>query len=559
MALPTAEPGAREAAYIQEHSLKRPLGVLHVWGMSVGIVIAGEYFGWNLGLPSGGPVGMLLATLVCCLLYLVWVLALSELSVAMPFSGGPLAYGRRAGGPTLGFLMAWSMFLEMLFATIGVALAVGGYISFILNPAEPSPVIATACAAGVTVLFFLLQSWGVKEQGTVMVWLTNMAVVVLVLFFVLVTPAVRLERVFTQPLLPAGWKGVLGAVPYALWLLVCIEMVALAAEEVHEPERSIPRGVVLAQITLVVLAVLTIFFAVAATPNLEALGKADYPLPLVLRDAWSASGHQWLVQAFSVAALAGLLASFNGMLYATSRQSFALARAGYLPRALGTVHATRRVPMASLFVWSVVILGFISWAFFNKQAINVAILMSTLTALIWYILGVYCLFALRRREPALKRPYLVPVYPLLPFVVGLLAVFALVMYSVANVNVIPHTIAAYAAAFAYYWFWSRQRLEHAAPEEVAARAAQEERDRAPIGTAAGPVSAPGLSPILRPGERTATLALVLVVGSLAWMSASGLGLPSLLPQAWEVAGVGVIFVVALGTVSRVAWRSTRDA
>ena len=65
---------------------------------------------------------MLLASLFVCALYMAWVLALAELSVALPFAGGPLAYGRRAVGPWLGFLMGWSMFLESLFATIGTAL-----------------------------------------------------------------------------------------------------------------------------------------------------------------------------------------------------------------------------------------------------------------------------------------------------------------------------------------------------------------------------------------------------------------------------------------------------
>src|SRR5919201_5062388 len=120
-----------ERAYLKEHALKKPMGVLHVWALGVGVVITGEYFGWNQGLKEGGPLGMLLASLFVCALYMMWVLALSELSVAMPFAGGPLAYGRRAVGPTFGFVMGWSMFLEALFATIGTAIATGGVILFL--------------------------------------------------------------------------------------------------------------------------------------------------------------------------------------------------------------------------------------------------------------------------------------------------------------------------------------------------------------------------------------------------------------------------------------------
>src|ERR1700730_10060051 len=127
-----------ERAYLKEHALKKPLRVLDVWALGVGVVITGAYFGWNLGLKDNGPVAMLVASLIVCLLYLAWVLALAELTVAMPLAGGPLAYGRRAVDPSLGFVMGWSMFLECQFATVATGLATGGYIAFLINPTQPS-------------------------------------------------------------------------------------------------------------------------------------------------------------------------------------------------------------------------------------------------------------------------------------------------------------------------------------------------------------------------------------------------------------------------------------
>src|SRR2546423_2216267 len=141
-----------EQAYLQEHSLKKPLRVLDIWALGVGAVITGEYFGWNLGLKNNGPVAMIVASLIVCLLYLTWVLALSELSVALPFAGGPLAYGRRAADPSLGFVMGWSMFLECQFATIATALATGGYIAFLINPAAPDPIVGVWAALGTVVV-----------------------------------------------------------------------------------------------------------------------------------------------------------------------------------------------------------------------------------------------------------------------------------------------------------------------------------------------------------------------------------------------------------------------
>src|SRR5438128_5997475 len=176
-----------EREYLKEHALKKPMGVLHIWALGVGVVITGEYFGWNQGLLAGGPIGMLLASLFVCALYLMWVLALSELSVAMPFAGGPLAYGRRAVGPAFGFIMGWSMFLEALFATIGTAIATGGYIYFVLSlftDGLDEKLITTIAGLATVGIFALVQWLGSRLQARLMEWMTYGALVALVWFWV---------------------------------------------------------------------------------------------------------------------------------------------------------------------------------------------------------------------------------------------------------------------------------------------------------------------------------------------------------------------------------------
>src|SRR5881409_1432160 len=157
-----------EREYLKEHALKKPMGVLHIWALGVGVVITGEYFGWNQGLKEGGPIGMLVASLFVCGLYMMWVLALSELSVAMPFAGGPLAYGRRAIGPAFGFVMGWSMFLEALFATVGTAIATGGYIYFVFDlffTGLDKELVTTVAGLATVVVFAIVQWVGSKRQA----------------------------------------------------------------------------------------------------------------------------------------------------------------------------------------------------------------------------------------------------------------------------------------------------------------------------------------------------------------------------------------------------------
>src|SRR5262249_14608969 len=224
----TLRPEERE--YLKEHALKKPMGVLHIWALGGGVVITGEYFGWNAGLGVAGPIGMLLASLFVCALYMTWVLALSELSVAMPFAGGPLAYGRRAVGPWLGFVMGWSMFLESLFATIGTAIATGGAVYFLVQllfptflhdlstgflvAADASPAaietttrLATTTFFGLaTVIVFAVIQWiGAKEQARLMEWMTYGAIAGLVWFWIATLPGIDLDRIFTTPRLVNGW------------------------------------------------------------------------------------------------------------------------------------------------------------------------------------------------------------------------------------------------------------------------------------------------------------------------------------------------------------------
>jgi ethanolamine permease len=537
-----------EIDYIRKHVLKKPLRVEHIWSLGVGVVITGMYFGWNFGLPVAGPVGMLIASLVVCGLYLTWVLALSELSVAMPFAGGPMAYGRRALGKEFGFLMGWSMFLEMLFAAIGTALATGGYVAFLLNPDHPDQLTTTICAILCALLFFVVQYIGVKEQASVMLWLTWAAIAALVWFCAAVIPGVSLDRVFTQPLLPMGWFGVLAAAPYALWWLVTIETVALASEEAHEPHISVPRGLVLSQITLVALVILTWFFACAAAPYKET-GAVVYPLPLVFQKVW---GTGWFLKSFSLVALSGMVVSYSGMIYATSRQAFSLGRAGYLPHALGAVHHERRTPHVALIVGTLVTIIFVVFGHFYEKATNVAILISTLAALIWYVMAMICLFVLRRREPGLFRPYLTPCYPWLPIFVAVLSTFVGVLYGWANVQVIVPTVAFYAAAILWYVFWGRHNVLATAPEEVAARIAQElgKRDHAIPITSFVP---PGKQAV----ERVTAFVLLAGLLSIVWMVLRAANIVPGPQEQGEVIVVTAIWVVLFILVSLVGFYSTR--
>ena len=128
-----------------------------------------------------------------------------------------MAYGERAGGPWLGFTMAWLMLLECLFGMIATALASGWYIAVLCNPEQPEskPAIIIAAGLATVVLFFLLQAWGVKEQSRALVLMTYAAIVGLIVYWGVSTTNFAAERIWTCRSWRQRLRGVLDAAPYA--------------------------------------------------------------------------------------------------------------------------------------------------------------------------------------------------------------------------------------------------------------------------------------------------------------------------------------------------------
>jgi hypothetical protein len=142
-------------------ALKRVLRPVHLWAIAVGLVISGDYFGWNYGLAHGGPVGMGVATLAVTVLYVCFIFSYTELSTAIPHAGGPFAFAQRAFGPWGAYLAGAATLMEFLFAPPAIARAIGSYVHFRV-PALP----VDAVALGAFALFGLVNALGVAVAAT---------------------------------------------------------------------------------------------------------------------------------------------------------------------------------------------------------------------------------------------------------------------------------------------------------------------------------------------------------------------------------------------------------
>jgi ethanolamine permease len=415
-----------------------------LWSLGVGYVISGMYFGWNLGLPEGGPFGMLIATLLVTLMYSTFVMSYAELSCMMPKAGGAFVYANHALGPKLGFLAGMAQCVEFVFAPPAIAAAIGAYFNIFFPQVSPLAIAMVAYA-----LFTGLNIFGVKHSAIFEVVITVLAVVELLIFAGVTGPHFSWAAFSSNPL-PKGWSGILPAIPYAIWFYLAIEGVANTAEETKNPQKDLARGFGSSMITLVFLAILT-FFSAVGVKGWEAIvypagstTPSDSPLPLAL--AHVVGQDHFYYHLLITIGLCGLLASFHGIILVAGRATFEFGRVGYAPAILGKILPRRKTPAAAL-----ILNMFIGFAALLTGHTGEIITISVLGALTMYVLSLLSLFRLRKKAPLQHRPFKTPFYPWTPAIALVLALVCL--FSMIYTNKILTLIYLALIAGGYGWYF----------------------------------------------------------------------------------------------------------
>lgn len=435
--------------------LKKTLTTFNLWVIGVGLVISGNYFGWNFGLAESGYVGMLIGIVMIATMYIFMTFGIAELSTMLPYAGGPYAFARRAMGPFVGFLTGTGVVLQYFIAAPVVAIGVGGYVNFLF------PSINPILAAFVIYVFFtVVHIVGIKEYARLETILVFIALGLLVLMYFVGLPQIKVENLFGEagsPLIPNGIQGIWAALPYAMWLFLAIEMLPMLAEECKNPERDMPKGIISGVFTLLILSFLTTTVAIGLA-GIDTMSVAEDPLPAAIAATFGDT--YWLAQILASVGLVGLLASFSGVILAYSRQIFSLSRAGYLPKFFSNLHPTRRTPYMAIALPGIV--GLILVLIFDPDEL---ILISTFGALVSYIAMNLSVIILRKKEPDLVRPHKTILYPISPIISIILAVIALFASFFKNLTFFWISIAIFAVSIVYYFVWARKNINPDAPEE----------------------------------------------------------------------------------------------
>ncbi|WP_424214611.1 ethanolamine permease [Streptomyces sp. BI20] len=484
MAKDTASPpettggGSTDADYLRRRTLRRgSAGPLLLVGLGVAYVVSGDFSGWNVGLDKGGFGGLAIATALMGVMYACLVFSLAELSTILPTAGGGYGFARRALGPWGGFLTGTAILIEYVLAPAAIVIFIGDYVAslrlFGLSSGWP---VYLACF----VIFIGVHLWGVGEALRFSFVVTGIAVIALLVFAVAAFTefdASRLTDIPADPTavgssswLPFGVIGIWAAFPFGMWFFLGVEGVPLAAEEAKDPVRSMPKALAISLAVLLVLALLT-FLAATGARGSEALRTVGDPLVKALEPDGAPTA---LSRFVNYAGLAGLVASFFSLIYAGSRQLFALSRAGYLPRVL-SLTSRRKAPWLGLVIPGAIGFALAAGTGSGARMLNVAVFGATIS----YALMALSHLVLRRREPHLHRPYRTPGGAMTSGLALVLALGALVATFLVDREAAFIALAVYAAALAWFAFYSRHHLVASAPEEefAALAAAEAELDR----------------------------------------------------------------------------------
>ncbi|KRV75482.1 ethanolamine permease [Pseudomonas citronellolis] len=406
--------------------LKPTLGTLHLWGLAVGLVISGEYFGWSYGWGTAGTLGFLVTTLMVALMYTCFIFSYTELTTAIPHAGGPFAYSLRAFGKTGATVAGIATLIEFVFAPPAIAMAIGAYLNVQFPALDPK-----WAATGAYAIFMTLNILGVSIAATFELVVTVLAVAELLVFMGVVAPGFSFSNFVLN-----GWAGsstfssaaiggIFAAIPFAIWFFLAIEGAAMAAEEAKDPKRTIPRAYIAGILTLVTLAIGVMIFA-GGVGDWRQLSNINDPLPQAMK-AVVGNNSTWMHMLVWIG-LFGLVASFHGIILGYSRQFFALARAGFLPPGLAKLSRFQTPHRAILAGGVVGIAAIFSDNLISLQGMTLTaamITMSVFGAIVMYIMSMLSLFKLRRSEPHLERTFRAPGYPIVPGIALALALVCL--------------------------------------------------------------------------------------------------------------------------------------
>jgi ethanolamine permease len=409
-------------------SLSKVLGPIHIWGLGVGIVLVGEYMGWNFAVGKGGMFGALIAAWVVGVLYTCVAMIDSEVTSTVAAAGGQYTQAKHMIGPLMAFNVGLFLVLEYTMLEAADANVMSYLATTVASQlGYTGSVNQYAFIVLAIMILAFLNYRGVLATLSVNFVITGIACIAIVVLFLGVegfSPASQLHFAGLTSSdangLPYGWLGVFAALQFGMWYYLGIEGTCQAAEECRSAARSIPLGTMTGIITLLIAAALTWFVCAGLMPW-QYLGVSITPL----FDAALITGTKFLAVLLAIGTILATLASANGCINDASRAWFSMGRDHYLPAWFGAIHPRYRTPFRSIvFLVPVAVAFAVLPVLLDKpELLGTIITFSILSALLMYSFMVPNMFRFRKLWPlgTLHRGYTHPFHPLPALTLGLIA------------------------------------------------------------------------------------------------------------------------------------------
>ncbi|WP_186094422.1 amino acid permease [Burkholderia gladioli] len=416
----------------QRAGLKKALGAVDLTFLGIGAIIGtGIFVLTGTGAVQAGPalmVSFIVAAIACGLS----ALAYAEFASTIPVAGSIYTYSYATLGELVAWIIGWDLMLEYSLAASAVSVGWSGYAQSLLKGfGVVLPTVLTAApnsVPGVTTYFDLpafvvmmaittLLSVGIRESTRVnnlMVFI-KVAVVLLVIAVGVfhVTPA------NWTPFMPHGWSGVFGAAAVMFFAFIGFDAVSSAAEEVKNPKRDLPIGIIA---SLGVCAVLYVTVAAVATGIVPSSQYAGITHPISY--ALQVAGQNWVAGFIDLGAVLGMLTVILVMTYGQTRITYAMSRDGLLPAVLSRVHPRFQTPF--LATWIIGLLCALIAALIPLNVLAELINIGTLAAFSMVSIAV---IVLRRTRPDLPRAFRCPGVPVVPVLAVAACVFLMLNLS----------------------------------------------------------------------------------------------------------------------------------
>ncbi|PLS14752.1 amino acid permease [Bacillus sp. M6-12] len=404
--------------------LSRSMGLWDLIFLGVGCVIGTGIFVVTgvVAATSGGPaitLSFIIAGIACALAAFCY----AEFSSAVPVSGSVYTYSYATLGELAAFLIGWDLMLEYVLAISAVATGWSAYFQSFISGFGLHVTASLASAPGmdkggmidlpaVLIILFItaLVSRGVKESisfNNVMVFLK---LAVILVFIAAGIGYVRPEN--WTPFAPFGFEGIITSAATVFFAYIGFDVIATASEEVKNPKRNMPIGIVTSLLicTVLYIAVSGILTGMVSYEKLNVADPVSFALKMV--------GQDGMAGIISVGAVAGITTVLLALIYAQVRLSFAMSRDGLLPKKLSVVHKTFKTPFSNTWLTGFIAAGIAG--FVDLTTLAHLVNMGTLAA---FTLISIAIIVLRKKFPDLKASFRVPFVPVLPAISALFCLY----------------------------------------------------------------------------------------------------------------------------------------